>query len=58
MTPSTNSTAGAMLPVESSTYDLEDEEDEAGFQAMLSDLPQIVTISGFLDGDFDELNGK
>lgn len=36
----------------------EDEDDAAGYQAMMSELPTIVSMSGLLDGDFDELNGK
>ena len=36
----------------------EDDEDAAGYQAMMSELPTIVSMSGLLDGDFDELNGK
>jgi hypothetical protein len=35
-----------------------DDEDAAGYQAMMSELPTIVSMSGLLDGDFDELNGK
>ena len=35
-----------------------DDDDAAGYQAMMSELPTIVSMSGLLDGDFDELNGK
>ena len=35
----------------------DDDEDVAGYQAMMKELPTIVSMSGLLDGDFDELNG-
>lgn len=34
----------------------QEDEDEAGYAAMMSELPTIVSMSGLLDGDFDELN--
>lgn len=38
--------------------DDDEDEDVAGYQAMMKELPTIVSMSGLLDGDFDELNGK
>lgn len=47
--------ASSMLP---GVGDLEnDDEDAAGYAAMMSELPTIVQMSGLLDGDFDELDG-
>lgn len=47
--------ASSMLP---DVGDLEnDDEDAAGYAAMMSELPTIVQMSGLLDGDFDELHG-
>jgi len=34
------------------------EDDAAGYAAMMSELPTIVSMSGLMDGDFDELNGR
>jgi hypothetical protein len=36
----------------------DEDEDVAGYQAMMKELPTIVSMAGLLDGDFDELNGK
>ncbi|CAB9498654.1 expressed unknown protein [Seminavis robusta] len=33
-----------------------DDEDVAGYHAMMKELPTIVSMSGLLDGDFDELH--
>ena len=59
------STASDLMPTSASSMlpdvggDLyADDDDAAGYQAMMSELPTIVSMSGLLDGDFDELNGK
>ena len=50
--------AGASSSLLPEVGDLEnDDEDAAGYEAMMSELPTIVYMSGLLDGDFDELNG-
>ena len=47
--------ASSMLP---GIGDLDnDDEDAAGYAAMMSELPTIVQMSGLLGGDFDELDG-
>jgi hypothetical protein len=45
-------------PVDDDDEHDDEDEDVAGYQAMMKELPTIVSIAGLLDGDFDELNGK
>ena len=48
--------ASSLLPDAANDLD-EDVDDVAGYEAMMSDLPSIVSMAGLLDGDFDELHG-